>query len=618
MSALTLLPHPQSITFQNDALSLSDSKLIAIASPIQFFGAKRLQAAIERKFGLHWEITVDSMSLPAQDIGVRFYLEPSRDARSGYYHLDIASDHITITGNALESLWYGICTLIQIIEQSAPVLPMLSIDDWADFERRGVMLDISRDKVPTMETLYALVDRLAGWKINELQLYSEHTFAYRQHPEVWAKASPMTSEQILLLDQYCRERYIDLVPNQNSFGHMHRWLMHERYRPLAEVPEGLDWPFFLTPRPFTIAPAEPGSLELIASLYDELLPNFTSRYFNVGCDETFDLGRGRSKALVEAQGKGRVYLDYLKKIHALVQSHGRTMMFWGDIIMQYPELVPELPKDVIALEWGYEADHPFDKDGACFAAAGIKFYVCPGTSAWLSLIGRTDNALANLRNAAINGKKHGAIGFLNTEWGDYGHMQPLSASYLGFAYGAALSWAVDSNLEINLPGALDLFAFEDSAGVMGKLAYDLGCAYRLAGVPLHNSAVMFRALVTPLETVKATPWQNKETGQPAVIDPNKVRDAMAEVERLTARLDHARPADPLIVPEYRLAIALWLHGCKRLLMLREDGTDTRKAMAEELKPLMEDYCRRWLARNRPGGLDDSLVRLQRLLAEYAA
>ena len=136
----------------------------------------------------------------------------------------------------------------------------------------------------------------------------------------------------------------------------------------------------------------------------ELLPHFTSRLFNVGCDETFDLGQGKSKASVERQGaRRRVYLDFLLKIHALVQSHGRTMMFWGDIIMHQPELIAELPKDIIAMEWGYEATIPFDKDGALFAKAGVPFYVCPGTSSWCTIAGRTDNCLANLRNAAENG-----------------------------------------------------------------------------------------------------------------------------------------------------------------------------------------------------------------------
>ena len=85
------------------------------------------------------------------------------------------------------------------------------------------------------------------------------------------------------------------------------------------------------------------------------------------------------------------------------------MMFWGDIIIHHPDLIP-LPPDAIALEWGYEADHPFAEHGTQFAQSGIPFYVCPGTSSWISALGRTENAIGNIRNAAENGLKNGAIG----------------------------------------------------------------------------------------------------------------------------------------------------------------------------------------------------------------
>jgi hypothetical protein len=137
-------------------------------------------------------------------------------------------------------------------------------------------------------------------------------------------------------------------------------------------------------------------------------------------------------------GKGRVYLDFVKEIHRLVASHGRTMQMWGDIVMMHPELISELPDGIIVLEWGYRAEHPFDAHCEKFARAGVPFYVCPGTSTWNTFAGRTGNAMANLRNAAGNGRKHGAIGFLNTNWGDHGHTHPLSACYPGFAYGAGL------------------------------------------------------------------------------------------------------------------------------------------------------------------------------------
>ena len=185
-------------------------------------------------------------------------------------------------------MFYAICTLVQILQQSHRGLPCLTISDWPDFPARGVMLDISRDKVPTMETLFDLVDMLASWKVNQLQLYTENAFAYRRHPVVWANASPMTGQEVMALDQYCRQRYVELVPNQNSFGHMQRWLVHAQYSHLGEGAE---------PN-CTLCPTDPASLAFVSSLYDELLPHFSSSLFNVGCDET-QVGEGRSKAECE-------------------------------------------------------------------------------------------------------------------------------------------------------------------------------------------------------------------------------------------------------------------------------------------------------------------------------
>jgi hexosaminidase len=93
------------------------------------------------------------------------------------------------------------------------------------------MLDISRSKVPTLATLRDLAGRLASWKINQLQLYMEHTFPYTGHEDVWRDASPISPDEILSLDAYCRERHIELVPNQNTLGHFERWLRHGRYSP---------------------------------------------------------------------------------------------------------------------------------------------------------------------------------------------------------------------------------------------------------------------------------------------------------------------------------------------------------------------------------------------------
>ena len=225
-------------------------------------------------------------------------------ARPQGYRIDIAVGRIDLIGHDETGLSYARQTLVQLRRQYAIELPIGTIEDWPDFPLRGVMLDVSRDKVPTTATLFGLVDLLAELKVNQLQLYTEHTFAYAHHRDVWHDASPITAEEIRLLDKYCRARFIDLVPNQNSFGHMERWLRHPRYEPLAEKPDGFTFPWGTRHEGgFSLNPLDPRSLELVEGLYDELLPNFSSRLFNVGCDETFDLGLGKSKAEVERRGR---------------------------------------------------------------------------------------------------------------------------------------------------------------------------------------------------------------------------------------------------------------------------------------------------------------------------
>ena len=263
---------------------------------------------------------------------------------------------------------------------------------------------------------------------------------------------------------------------------MERWLRHPRYLPLAEAPDGADTPWgFRWTGPFSLCPTDPRSLDLLGDLYSQLLPNFSSRLFNVGCDETFDIGQGRSADECRRRGVHQVYLDFVCRVRELAASHGRRMLFWGDIILREPELIRRLPKDVIALNWGYEADHPFEAEARQFGQSGLEFYVCPGTSSWCSIAGRTDNMLANQRAAAEAGLAHGAGGYLNADWGDYGHLQYLPMSYAGLAAGAGMSWCLESNRDLPLAQRLDVHAFADSAGVMGKAACELGNVYKAVG-----------------------------------------------------------------------------------------------------------------------------------------
>jgi hypothetical protein len=497
---------------------------------------------------------------------------------------------------------------IRLHAGAAPI-PAFAVEDWPDFEHRGVLLDVSRTKVPTMATLARTIDLIASWKYDELSLYTEHVFAYREHEEVWRDASPITHDEARELDRRCRERGIELVPNQQSLGHMHRWLARERYRHLAEVPEGVVHAFSREKEPFSLCPTDPEALEFLGGLYGELLPCFASRSLNVGLDETFDIGLGRSTGACEAKGKGRVYLEFLRAVHELARARGRRIQFWGDVILQHPELIEELPRDAVALLWGYDADHPFEKETRAFAESGLEFRVCPGTSSWQSVAGRTANALANLESAAGHGLAAGASGYLVTDWGDRGHLQPPFASAAGLLYGAGCAWnASAARARVReLPALLDAHVFLDEAGVLGRAAIDLGNVYQETGSPSTNGSALFFLLAFAGEPLP-------HARMPGLAVEGLER-ALARILEIRSRLHRARSALPdaeVVVAEMRWAADLLAWTC-RFGRARLEAT-TRTALRDDLAQLAAEHRRLWMLRNRPGGLDESASWLEGPLA----
>jgi hypothetical protein len=288
------------------------------------------------------------------------------------------------------------------------------------------------------------------------------------------------------------------------------------------------------------------------------------------------------------------------------------MQFWGDFIMAYPELISELPRDIIALEWGYEADHPFADHGAEFAASGIPFYVCPGTSSWNTIAGRTDNALKNLRNAAQNGLEHGAVGYLITDWGDNGHWQPLPVSFLGFGYGAALAWACEANHNQDIAQSISAYAFRDPTGVMGRLVHDLGNAYLEPGLRIHNGSILFHILQEEPEQILAHEGLTEDGLQQALAYIDKAMSALP-----AAQIDH--PEADLIRHEFNWAADMLRHACRRgiwALQNKKEGTTLRQQLAQEADRLIAEHRQIWLARNRLGGLKDSQTRLEKMRRDY--
>jgi hexosaminidase len=281
------------------------------------------------------------------------------------------------------------------------------------------------------------------------------------------------------------------------------------------------------------------------------------------------------------------------------------------MVLSHPELIRELPQSVIALVWGYEADYRFDQHAEQFAMAGLPFYVCPGTSSWNSIAGRTDNCLENLKNAAKNGLKFGSKGYLNTDWGDNGHWQVLPISYLGLAAGAAYSWSYIENETLDIQAALNRFAFCDSTNALGKIAYGLGNLYKHAGLKTDNSSYLFEIIQNP-----AHAWANRFSDEKAVTLFTSNLDRLNQAESTIHTASPDRPDKHLLVREFLLTISLLKHASLRGLQAYLPDKYRKADLYANLDQIIDEYKSIWLLRNRPGGLQDSLAYFETAKKEY--
>lgn len=514
---------------------------------------------------------------------------------------------IMITASDDAGFFYGMQTAVQLLAVPKQV-PCCRIADRPSLKERGYMLDVSRDKIPTMDTLKTMVRSLAALRYNSLQLYMEHTFAFAAHERVWAGFTPFTPEEIMELDAFCREYFIELVPNLNSFGHLGRWLCHEPYKQLAEC----DPPYLFEPTGRLMqAVLQPcrKSLDFMDSLYAEFLPNFTSRKFNIGCDETVELGKGKSAELCRKKGVTRVYLDFLKQLAARASARGFQVEFWGDIIMHEPELIKELPEKIIALEWGYEAGHPFERDTKLFQKSGVDFLVCPGTSVWNAILGRTTNMIGNITNAVRQGSRNGARGILLTDWGDFGHHQYYPVSWPGIALGGGAAWNAAADTVSRLPYGVSLAFAPGSEGIrLAEFLLEAGTVNDDFTSRTFNSTPFGRIMNLYQEQMRS------KNSYLLKIRKSDIEKALKHTRRLREQLT-AEPFAGFPQENAELQNALDMaYGALIFLRRAVGGSWDRPAWLDLMRHVSARHETLWLARNRSGGLADSMDCLSRFMA----
>lgn len=600
---LCLLPQPRCLNMEDGIFFIGLHTRIVLcgaASGMARTAAAQLKAEIASACGVDLAITIGQPD--REDI----CLSVGSGSEEQGYMLRITAANVVVQGNDDAGLLHGVQTLRQIIRQRAWRLPALTIEDAPALPARGFYHDVTRGRVPTLDWLKQLADEMCLYKLNQLQLYVEHTYLFRNLTELWHIGTPLTSEDIMALDDYCAARGIELVPSLSSFGHLMELLRTKTYRHLCELPDVEALPSTMPNRMqhHTINASDPEALSLITEMIGEFMVLFRSRKFNICADETFDLGRGRSQETMARLGERGYYTGFVKQLCEYVVSQGRQPMFWGDIVVRFADVLRELPSGTICLNWGYSADVQ-EESTRILAQSGALQYVCPGVNGWNRWMPHMRVSWENIRRMAAYGRTWGAVGMLNTDWGDYGHINDPRLSLPGMIYGACAAWNGELQPFEEINEDISRLAYGDRSGRV------VSCLARLSECEVYS----WRSIVRHKEWMQGTLEEKRDASPIGLTDEEQLDAADAQLQETMAGLQEAcLHMDAAMRPMLGCwlltgeAVSLWNHAAHEVCAGRKNA-----ALAMRLERWLHMYEQMWRTVSR----ESELWRIRDVAAWYA-
>ena len=329
------------------------------------------------------------------------------------YHLIIEPRKITIQYEGSKGLRYAYLTLAQL-KQLHDTLPCCTITDWPAYRYRGWMDDQSRGPVPHAAYRQKQWETLHALKFNFCNYYTEHTLYQPEFPDL---------APAYLAD--CKP-HPDEVINLQLFAHAEKTLRIPFYEHLKDSKANFD-------------PSNEETYDFlrrrIKAAYDRI-PD--SPFFIINCDETEQLGTGRAKKLVDSLGTNQVYVDFINRCYDIVrrsvppctpedndgaghtQRHAPRVVMWGDIVAKNPEMMRQLPKDMVYIMWAYEPLDSYTHLIKPFKEQGNPFWVAPSSGHSATMTSTPQRYIKNIANLARDGHRAGAEGLMMTCWDDNG------------------------------------------------------------------------------------------------------------------------------------------------------------------------------------------------------
>ncbi|MFX1374678.1 MAG: family 20 glycosylhydrolase [Promethearchaeota archaeon] len=348
-------------------------------------------------------------------------------------YLLISNDFkLIIKAESIQGIFYGVQTLLQILNSTRDKLSVnkIQILDFPALKIRGVSDDISRGQAPTIENLKKFIKNLSHFKINQYYLaYMQDMFRFKNYPDIGEKRGAYNKEELQDLVDFAKMHFVEVIPIFQTISHWDNILHNPNY-----------WNFGEFPGSSCLNIANEEIYKMLDTMIGEMSEVFTSKYFHIGADESFDVGKVNSKQYVEEKGLRNAYLTHYKKVYDIVKKHGYTkVVIYHDILYKYRDILRNLPEDMIIMYWKYNTKKShsiIDK----IKKYNYSIVVSPSIMDFNRIFPSMDKYEKNIVNLIKYGHKKGIIGEVTSSWGDYRNKEIRENRIYGFIFSAMVAW----------------------------------------------------------------------------------------------------------------------------------------------------------------------------------
>ncbi|MBO0958766.1 beta-N-acetylhexosaminidase [Neobacillus sp. MM2021_6] len=299
------------------------------------------------------------------------------------------------------------------------------------FDMCGVMLDASRNAVPTTAEVENLLRRMAVMGLDTLMLYTEDTYEVKEHPYFGYMRGSYAAEELTSLDDYAAKLGVEMIPCIQTLGHLR---------------EALKWNYASDIRDTDdiLLVEEPKTYEFLENCIKAASEPFRTKRIHIGMDETFQLGLGKYLQQHGYENHIDLMNRHLQEVVAITERHGLKPMIWSDMYFplfaedsKYKDENGKIPEEIIAqipdvelVYWNYysQDQEVYEKDFHRHMLLGKTPIFAGGAWTWNGMAPNYGKAIVTTEAAIAACKKEGIKEVFVTMWGDNGAETPFSTS----------------------------------------------------------------------------------------------------------------------------------------------------------------------------------------------